>query len=310
MDNQLLIIGDQTIGARWRYLSINAPRNGLLAPTYSEKVSSIKGSPQKHTSYTLGNKLFVIGGDQKAKAVLNTDIWNKLNLRWQNQSTFSLFTSSACRAKMTKDSHLLIGGILSETHQILSTVLKINLTDETVEEWLPMKNPRYYHSCEFLAGSDVVLISGGIEKSLIHNATISILPDELYNIGAKQSALLDAASSINRYQHRLIRLQDTIFAVGGKNSLGSPMSLIERFNPTTNSWEDHKEHTISKHTGEVAVTAFPLAAIDCAVGCKCGVSGVNTKSRIINGTEAKVTFIFSSQKTIVLRQISTHGLLQ
>ena len=294
LDNQLLIIGDQTLGARWQYIIIHNPRNGLLAPTYSEEVSPIKGSPHKHNSFTMGNKLVVIGGDQKAKAILDTDIWNKLNLRWKNQSTFSLFTSSACKVKITKDSHLIIGGILKEKHQVLSTILKINLTDETVEEWLPMKKSRYHHSCELMNGSYVVLISGGIEKSVSPNTSNAILPDELYNIWSKESVLLAATSSINRYQHRLIRLQDTVFSVGGKNYLGSPMTLIKRFNSNTNSWEDNGEHTISKHTGEVSVTAFPLAAVDCVAGCKCGVSRVNTASRITNGTEAKVTLTFFS----------------
>ena len=86
-------------------MSIRKPREGLLAPTFSKEVSPIKGSPHQHTSYVNGNKLAVLGGGQNSKAVLDTDIWNKLNLRWKNnQSAFSGFTSSACKVKVTADS--------------------------------------------------------------------------------------------------------------------------------------------------------------------------------------------------------------
>ena len=81
LDDQLLIIGDQTIGARWQYVSIRKPRAGLLAPTFSKEVSPIKGSPSQHVSFAAGNKLALVGGGQNSKAILDTDIWNKLNSR-------------------------------------------------------------------------------------------------------------------------------------------------------------------------------------------------------------------------------------
>ena len=191
------------------------------------------------------------------------------------------------------DSYLLIGGLLNDVNKVSSLVLKINLTEETVEELATTKKPRFHHSCELLEGSSVVLISGGTDKILkptSNMSTVAVPEDELYYIyNTSQSVLLSPASSLYRYQHRLIRLQETVFAVGGLNTEGSPVSLVEKFNTTTRSWQDDGEHILSNHTGEVAVTAFPLESIDCVAGCTCGISRLNPAARILNGKEAKVT---------------------
>lgn len=278
-------------------MSIRKPREGLLAPTFSKEVSPIKGSPHQHTSYVNGNKLAVLGGGQNSKAVLDTDIWNKLNLRWKNnQSAFSGFTSSACKVKVTTDSYLLIGGVLNEGDKGESTVLRINLTEEIVEEMPPIERARSHQSCELLEDSEVVLISGGTERRPNITSENFLLPDELYTISTGIS--VPSATSLNRYQHRLIRLKETIYAFGGFNSEGIPMTLVEKFNKTTTSWEDDDDHLLSNHTGEVAVTAFPLESIDCNEGCTCGVSRSNPAVRILNGKEAEVTPTFFDEVDI------------
>ena len=136
LDEQLILVGDKKLGGKFKYLSIHLPRENLLAVKYSQETSSIKGSPHRHTSYVQGNKLTLLGGDQSSKATLNKDVWTKLNLRWMNQSTFSAFTSSACRVQLTRKEYVLIGGLPSvkSDKKAVNTVVKINLEEETVEE--------------------------------------------------------------------------------------------------------------------------------------------------------------------------------
>ena len=65
------------------------------------------------------------------------------------------------------------------------------------------------------------------------------------------------------------------------------MQLVEKYNPTDGSWENHTENLLSTSTALLSTTLFPHSALDCDVGCRCG----NPKDhRIIGGTEAEVSF--------------------
>ena len=284
LDNQLILIGANKTGSRWTYISVQDPRDGLLAVKFTRESSPIPGSPHRHTSFTEGNKLTVLGGDQKARARLDTNTWSGINLRWKNNgSTFTQHTLGACSLKMLRDCALLIGGF--DNGKATNNVFRMNMTEETVEELSRIRLKRAFHSCE-VTSSGEILISGGTEKNFKENVTnMLILPDELYSTTTEKSLLLDETVSIGRYQHRLIRLEDSIFGMGGKTSNGSEPSIVKVFNMTTLSWEKYSEHLKSSDTGELAVTPFPLSSVDCVADCVCG---VKAQTRIVNGKETQV----------------------
>ena len=303
LDNELILIGDKTLGGKFKYISIHSPRENLLAAKYSLETSNVKGSPYRHTSFRQGNKLTVLGGDQSSKARLNANVWTKINLQWKNQHVFSAFASAACRIKLTKDKFLIVGGILNDgKKKAVNNVLMINMAEETVEELPPMNQTRAHHSCELLAGEGLILISGGTRQSPKTGAsTIEIVPDEVYNLTTGQSTALSAAASLGRYQHRLIRLGESIYAMGGRNGSGHQSSLVETFNEETRAWEDQNNHLMSDQTGDLAVTPFPLTAVDCVIGCKCGqVASSRNPNRVVNGNEIQVNHS-RNQALIVFR---------
>ena len=296
LDDQLILVGDNKLGGKFKYISIHLPRENMLAVEYSRRSSSIKGSPHRHTSYVQGNKLTLLGGDQSSKATLDTDIWTKLNLRWKNQTTFSALTSGACRVKLTKDQFVLMGGLPNDKKDAVTTVLKIDLEEETVEEMPPMKLSRVHHSCQILKleEEDVILISGGIGTKISSTGTqITIEKDEIYNLTMNtEPKILSEAASLGRYQHKLLRLGNSVFAVGGKDRTAVLPSVVNVFNVDSQRWEESSQHLKSGDTGEVAVTPFPLAAVDCVEGCQCGrpASGL-TSSRVVGGDEIEVKLI-------------------
>ena len=298
LDDKLILVGDKRLGGKFKYLSINSPRTNLLALKYSQESSSIKGSPYGHTSYVQGNKLTLLGGDQSSKATLSTDIWTKLNLRWRNQTTFSSFTSAACRVKLTQDKFVLMGGLSNDKKNAVTTVLKIDLAEETVEELPPMKLGRVHHSCQImkLEGEEVILVSGGTgSRPSPAGSQLGIQMDEIYYLtGKTEPKVLSEAASLGRYQHKLLRLGDSVYAAGGKDRTKVQPSVVRVFNVDAQRWEDSSQHLKSGDTGELAVTPFPLTAVDCVEGCQCGraASGPGS-SRVVGGDEIKVKlFLF------------------
>ena len=292
LDNQLILVGDKKLGGKFKYLNIDSPRTNLLALKYSKENSIIKGSPHRHTSYVQGNKLTLLGGDQSSKAILNKDMWTKLNLRWINQTTFSIFTSSACRVQLTRNKFILMGGVSNVKAEIkaVNTVVKINFDEETAEELPPLMLGRVHHSCQTLQleGEDVILISGGIGTRLNSSENpLKIQLDEIYNLTKNSKPnILDETASLGRYQHKLVRLGDNIYSVGGKNSTRHQLFLIKVFNKKSRTWENHSERLKSSSTGDLAVTPFPLSAVDCVEGCMCGRADSGPGSnRVFGGNE-------------------------
>ena len=80
-------------------------------------------------------------------------------------------------------------------------------------------------------------------------------------------------SSLKRHRHALERIEDTIFAFGGLQSDGSDTAVVQWFDWIDKTWKPHDSSLLSEQTSYLSVTPFPLAAVDCHAGCKCGVAG-------------------------------------
>ena len=182
--------------------------------------------------------------------------------------------------KLAKDVFLLIGGFerVKGAKIEMNTVLRLNITEETFEALPPIKRSRAFHACEISEGK--ILISGGIQGK-------TAVEDEVYSLD-NTSNVLDMASSLGRYQHQLLRLEETIFAFGGLLPNGSETSVVEWFDWTDMRWKHHEQSLLSENTKSLAVTAFPLSAVDCFAGCRCGIAGNLGSARIVGGTEAQV----------------------
>ena len=278
LDNEIVITGGDAMGTQYAYLSILKPRQGLLAMKYAVKNFPIQGSPHQHSSLGSGNKLVVIGGDHKAKAKLEKFSWNSIRLRWDNETTFSQMLSSSCSVKIARDLFLLIGGVkhLKEGSSVMNTVFKINTTSETVKEEASMMHRRMKHSCEKHSPTSV-LISGGIDS------TENTMEDELYNFLTGQTLII-AGLSLHRYQHKLVRIEQNIFAFGGLARDGSQPKTVMKF--SSGSWIPTKHQLFSEDTSNLAATSFPISAVDCRTLCECGIPSSNAK--IFNGIEAEV----------------------
>ena len=248
---------------------------------FTTEVSPVGNSPLWHTSHAFGNQLLAIGGDFQSKARLSNAVWNELNLRWQNGSRFSRFAVGACKVKLAKDVFLVIGGFerVKESKVEMKIVLRLNITEETVEELPPIRRSRAFHACE--VSEEKILISGGTQGEVI-------IDDEVYSLTHNTSTALNMASSLERHQHRLLRLEETIFAFGGVLRNRSQTSVVEWFDWISMRWKQHEQSLLSENTTNLAVTAFPLSSVDCLAGCSCGLAGNPGNARIVGGTDAQV----------------------
>ena len=196
-----------------------------------------------------------------------------------------------------------MGGLPNEDrsqNKAVTTVVMIDLQEETVEEMPPMKLGRVHHSCQILKlnlsleAEEVILVSGGTGTRLSAAVTqLTIQNDEIYYLNkTKEPKVLNETASLGRYQHKLLRMGDSVFAVGGKDRTKVLPSVVRVFNVDAQRWEDSGEHLKSGETGEVAVTPFPLTAVDCVEGCQCGraASGPGS-SRVVGGDEIKVKLV-------------------
>ena len=161
----------------------------------------------------------------------------------------------------------------------MNTVLRLNITEETVEELPSIRRNRAFHACEVFEGK--VLISGGTKGKVT-------VDDEVYNLTTNKSTVLNMTSSLGRHQHQLLRLEKTIFAFGGLLRNGSQTSVVEWFDWMEMRWKQHEQSLLSENTTDLAVTAFPLSAVDCLDGCSCGQAGSLANARIVGGSEAQV----------------------
>ena len=268
LDNQLVLAGYKEEGGIWKSITLEDARGGLLSSRISVTSSQLGGAaPRHHSAFTHGNTLYLLGGEQNTQARLEKGVWNSINLKWTDGSSFSSFTSGACSISINKDWFIVLGGFSVESQEILGTVRAVDVTQQTVEERPKLRHARAFHSCETLDDGHV-LVSGGYTNK--QNPRGSLAPDELYdpNSTSGPSQVLPAANSLSRYQHRLVRLEKTVFALGGRDGTGKELKSIKQFNAASSIWLDHSQDLLSNSTSGMAVTAFPRSAVDCVKECR------------------------------------------
>ena len=307
LNEEVLLLGGDNLGNRGQYVSIQKPRDGLLALKYTIEHLPIRQLPHQHSSLVSRNTLTVVGGKFKSRGKFSKFTWTELSLKWENGSAFSPNFIDACSVKLGVDLHILFGGETKDQQTIGRQVVKINTTEEIAYELNPMKHSRVSHDCELL-GSSVVLVSGGLAQRGADPS--EVLPDELYDITASGEVIevLNLKRSLGRVQHVLMRTGEKILAFGGRNSRNIAPSKIEEFDPTTNSWRDLNQELHSSNTSELVVTPFPISSIDCAPQCQCGMA--KDKERIFGGNEAKVRNTNFAFNHPVFRLTPTLGLLR
>ena len=303
LDDQILLIGNSTLsGSEGNFISIQNPRDGLLAMKYTKETFPRRGSPFQHVALHSKNKLNLLGGRYKSRVMLEQSTWKDINLKWEETlKAFMPKFFSACTVQNGIDSFYVFGGaeiLDNKTTAVRNTVLHINTTSLMVRKVGAMKRQRMAFGCEVLNKS-LILLSGGY--SYAANPLQSIEPDEIFNmthhvlsqvedsLKSTGSILLQIADSLDRFQHSLIRMKDTVFAFGGITSSNTTTEKIKVFNEATLTWENHNKSLRSKETGEVVVLPFPTFSLDCVPECQCGVAS-NVTSRIFNGSNAQVKF--------------------
>ena len=63
LDNQIVLIGNKTLsGSEGQFISIQNPRDGLLALKYTKEDFPSRGTPFQHIALPSGNELTLLGG--------------------------------------------------------------------------------------------------------------------------------------------------------------------------------------------------------------------------------------------------------
>ena len=123
--------------------------------------------------------------------------------------------------------------------------------------------------------------------------------DEIYNWIDGSSTEIGLENSLKRCQHRLVRIEETIFALGGLTEQNKDARTVMKFKKgnCTNKgdneycWTKHgigrgNGSLFSKDVANLVLTSFPQSAIDCGIECQCGIE--KSKTRIIGGEESDV----------------------
>ena len=286
LDEKLLLLGNDYLGTTGRYISIQKPRDGLLAMKYTVEDLHLRQFPHQHSSLVSRNTLTVVGGKFKSRGKFSKFTWTELSLKWENGSKFIPAFTDACAVKVGVDVHIVFGGerTIEGEPKCGREVMKINTTEEIVYELNPMTFGRVSHDCQLLTKC-VVLVAGGLAQKGADPS--EVLPDELYNItSGKVIKVLDWENSLRRFQHALIKVEDRVWALGGKNSSNNAPSKIEEFDPITKAWTELSQEMQSTNTSELVVSQYPVSSLDCVPECHCGKS--DNKERIFGGSETKV----------------------
>ena len=259
MDEELLLLGDDDLGTKGQYISIQKPRDGLLAMKYTTPDLPLTHLPHQHSSLVSKNTLTVVGGKFKSRGKLSKFTWTELSLKWQNGSAFTPDFIDACSVKLGVDVHIIFGGKRKVNGQSIGgrQVVKINTNEDVAQEMNSLTFSRVSHDCKLLNRS-VVLVSGGLAQQGEDQS--EVLPDELYNITSSGEVIkvLDLEQSLGRTQHAMVRLGDRIWALGGRDSNDNAPSKIAEFDSTTNSWNELAQELQSSSTSELVVTPFPV----------------------------------------------------
>ena len=108
--------------------------------------------------------------------------------------------------------------------------------------------------------------------------------------------LLSEANSLKRFQHQMIRMDDTIFAFGGLTEDNFTTDVIKMFNESSQIWEEYDYKLKSKDTGELVAIPYPISSLDCVPeDCNCGLANTigNSGARIFGGNEADVRLMIN-----------------
>ena len=292
MDDELILLGNDGLGTKGYYVSIQKPRDDLLAMKYRIESFPLRLYPHQHASLVSKNSLAVIGGKFKSKALLSKFAWREMSLHWENGSKFNPDFTASCSVKVGVDVHIIFGGERKDFDPDISgrQVIKINTSEEIVHELKPMNHKRVSHGCQLLT-SDLVLVAGGLAHE--GQSPPRVQPDELYNLTSEVSDDLNLRNSLQRFQHALIRIENQVFALGGKDKSNLVTSIIAVFNATSNAWNERSEGLQSTNTSELVVTSFPTSSLDCVPECQCGQLRTWRTGRIFNGSETGVRNISS-----------------
>ena len=310
LDDQILLIGNSTLsGSEGNFLSIQNPRDGLLAMKYTKETFSRRGSPFQHVALHSKNKLNLFGGKYKSRVRLEQSTWMDIQLTWEEtQKAFVPKFFSACTVQSRIDTFYIFGGAEiqdNKTIAVRNTVLQVNTTSLRVKIVGTMNRPRMAFGCEVLKKS-LFLLSGGYSNATQPHQ--SIAPDEIFNathhilaqkgdsLNSTGSILLTMADSLQRAQHKLIRMSDKVYAFGGitSGSSNATTRTIKVFNEAAKTWENHNRSLKSNETGDLVLLPFPTSSLDCVPVCQCGVAS-STTTRIFNGTDTEVNFCYSQQ---------------
>ena len=322
LDKQIILIGNDTLsGSEGNFISIQNPRDGLLAMKYTKETFPTRGSPFQHTALSLENQLNLLGGRYKSRTRFEHSTWMDINLKWEeSQKAFVPKFFAACSVQNDTDSFYVFGGaetLHNKSTSVRDQILHINTTSLMVKLVGTMKKPRMAFGCEFLNKS-FILLSGGYSDPV--NSLQSIAPDEIFSIAPSVvsfdgtesvflpyllapealsleddslddgtgSFLLPMTDSLQRFQHSLIRMDEVVFAFGGLDKDNSTSAKIKLFNEATKSWENHDQNLTSKNSEELLVVPFPTSSLDCAFECQCGRSNSMGSTRIFNGSNTQV----------------------
>ena len=172
---------------------------------------------------------------------------------------------------------MLFGGVSFISTNVVNLVVTINVEEQSVSVNPGMKYPRCHHSCEFITGS-TVLISGGFNNP--KEPGRSLVPDEIYDTRTGESL---EVSFLGRYNHRLIHLEDSVYAFGGRDAQASQVSAVDKFDSSSRTWSRHPQGLLSLATAGLSVVPFPMSAVDCS-SCMCG---VKRSKRVYGGEQVK-----------------------
>ena len=291
LDNQLVIGAFSVTNDSWKYLSLRDPRGGLLANPWTETKTLGANGPVGHLSFVYGKDLVFLGGERGSQVILQNGRtengeWNALRLSWKDGTSFDDVPQDACLIKVNSYKFALFGGRDRSTGQMTPKVLTIDMKEQSVEELGSLAFARSRHACAIISDpalefntKNFVLVTGGL-------FTNSESKDELFDLTKRISKPLDLFMNVQRSDHRMIALGDTLFAIGGQHHIeGSTVNTIEVYDVNSESWTVHPSRLMSSSTSGLAVTALPLSAVSCNQGCQCGISSA---ARIVGGEEAEV----------------------
>ena len=183
LDSELVVIGNETLsGNGGNFIRIQNPRDGLLAMKYIKQGFPTRGSPFLHTALASGNKLTVIGGKHKTRALLEEYSWLDINLKWEETNEhFVPNFFSACTVNDKQNSFYIFGGAqtIERVTSVRKTILHVNTTSLLVKVFGQMERPRMDLGCEFLS-EHLFLLSGGYSDPL--QPSRSMEPDEIFSI--------------------------------------------------------------------------------------------------------------------------------